>query len=285
MSPRNNEERTGAVQTPSSPVPTAQESQGDATFSFVAPTEFVELPSQGRYYPEGHPLHNEEAVEIRYMTAKDEDILTSKALIKKGIVIDRLLQNIIVDKSIKIDDLLIGDKNAIVVAARTTGYGEEYNTKITCPACLSTVTHTFHLAQAKITGPDVAASRGVEQGDDGIFYFEAPKSKVKVGVTLMTSRDERSLLKISERKKKHNLPESVLTDQLRMMIVSVNDSQDKQHINSFIDNCPAGDSRYIRNIYTDIMPNVDLTQDFECSACEHEEEVMVPFTTDFFWPK
>ena len=100
MTVRNNEDRTGAPIQDNAPV--EQMAQNNETFSFATPTEFVDLPTKGKCYPEGHPLHNKETVEIRYMTAKDEDILTSQSLLKKGLAIVRLLQNVIVDKSIKV---------------------------------------------------------------------------------------------------------------------------------------------------------------------------------------
>ena len=92
-------------------------------FSFVVPTEFVELPSQGRYYPEGHPLHGEDTIEIRHMTAKEEDILTSRTLLKKGVALDRVLQNVIVNKQISAESMLVGDRNAAIIAMREIGRG------------------------------------------------------------------------------------------------------------------------------------------------------------------
>ena len=92
---------------------------------YKSPTEMVDLPSQGYFYFDGHPLSSGK-IEIKYMTAKEEDILTSQNLIQQGTVIDKLLESLIVDKSVKLDDLLIGDKNAIMVAARILGYGKEY---------------------------------------------------------------------------------------------------------------------------------------------------------------
>jgi hypothetical protein len=121
-----------------------------APLDFSTPTEFVELPSEGRYYPEDHPLHNESVVEIRHMTAKDEDILTSRALLKKGLALDRFLKNILVDKRIDMDSLYVGDKNAILVGARVTGYGPSYDTQITCPVCATTNKFSFDLDE-----PDV----------------------------------------------------------------------------------------------------------------------------------
>ena len=104
-------------------------------FNFIVPTEVVDLPSKGKYYPEGHPLKGVDSIEIRHMTAKEEDILTSQSLIKKGLAITKLLQSIIIDKSIRVDDLLIGDKNALLVASRIHGYGPEYNVTLNCPNC------------------------------------------------------------------------------------------------------------------------------------------------------
>ena len=89
------------------------------------PTEIVDLPSKGHFYVQGHPLSSGK-VEIKYMTAKEEDILTSQNLIQQGTVIEKLLQSLIVDKSVKVDDMLIGDKNAIMGAARILGYGKDY---------------------------------------------------------------------------------------------------------------------------------------------------------------
>ena len=99
-------------------------------FSFVIPTEFVELPSKGLFYPPNHPLHNQETIEIKQMTAKEEDILTSRSLLKKGVAIERVISSVIMDKRIKPATLLVGDRNAIIIAARISGYGSDYATKI-----------------------------------------------------------------------------------------------------------------------------------------------------------
>ena len=127
MSRRNSRARSGGTEkkTPADSAVEAalslQKEEGSGLLSFVAPTEFVNLPSQGKFYPPEHPLHNKDVVEIKYMTAKHEDILTSQTLLRKGVAIDRLIENLIIDKSIKLDSLLLGDKNAITIAARKTG--------------------------------------------------------------------------------------------------------------------------------------------------------------------
>ena len=300
MAIRNNEDRTGERKiTSADPAPAIAAAEPAASapegmsLDFSCPTEFVELPSKGRFYAEGHPLRDQEHIEIRFMTAKDEDILTSKSLLKKGVAIDRFLQNIIVDKKIKVSDLLIGDKNAVIVASRITGYGADYQTKVTCPACGTSQDHSFDLEQSSISNggteaveansPDTAAE--MKTTENNTWIVQCPKSKVQVELQLLNGHHEKFLAKAAAMKKKQKLTEASLTDQLRQTIVSVNGSADKAHINKFIDVMPALDSRYLRAIYDKLMPNVDLTQHFECHSCGFEQEMEVPFTTDFFWPR
>ena len=285
MNMRNNEERVGAAAQPSPP-PQEQESRTES-FSFTVPTEFVDLPSKGKYYPADHPLCNSETVEIKYMTAKDEDILTSKSLIKKGLAIDRLLQNVLVDKNIDISDLLIGDKNALIVASRITGYGSDYETRITCPACTTTSELSFELKDVNVTHglEDLEKfSVEVDKTSNNTFVVDLPKTRVKVEVSFMTGKDEKKLVMMSERRKKNNLPESSLTDQFKMIIVSVNGDSNRDTINKFVNSMPAIDSRFLRVTYAKLTPNIDLSYNFECPECNYENKTTIPFTEDFFCP-
>jgi hypothetical protein len=279
--PRKNEDRTGAVPDQTPPLDTLTDSS--SPLSFVVPTEFVELPTQGTLYPESHPLHGQDTVEIRYMTAKDEDILASKTLLKKGLAVDRFLQNVIIDKRVKVEDLLIGDKNAIIVAARITGYGAAYEAKITCPACQETGDQSFDLEEVGINPS--AQTEEITTTEDSTFVVTVPKSGVEVEFRALTSRDERALSQLTESKRRKKLPEALLTDQLKQFIVSVNGSTEKAHINQFINSMPTMDSHFLRVAYRNAVPNVDLTQSFTCSACSYEAEMEVPFTAEFFWPK
>jgi hypothetical protein len=287
---RNNQDRLGAKpapDTPNQPVSAPVPEQEPAPLSFSTPTEFVDLPSKGLLYPEDHPLHKQETVEIRYMTAKDEDILASRNLLKKGIAIDRLLQNVIVDKRIKIEDLLVGDKNAIVIATRITGYGSDYKTNVSCPACGASVKHEFDLEEARsIEGyrDFIDEDDNVSMTENGTFLITLPKLNVEVEVKLLTGADENRYLTMSKQKKKHSLIDSTMTDQLRLFIVSVNGDTNRRTIGQLIDNMPASDSRYLRLAYGELMPNVDLTQDFACEECGHVQEMEVPLTANFFWP-
>ena len=281
MSPRNNEDRVSPKHADPPPPELAESSAN--SLSFVTPTEFVDLPSKGVYYAEGHPLHEQDTVEIRYMTAKDEDILTSRTLLRKGLVLDRLIKNILVDKAVNPEDLLIGDKNAIIVAARSTGYGSEYTTRLNCPSCGDYVEYSFDLGDAVINSGEITDD--ITKTDEGTFVIRLPKMGYDIETRLLTGRDETYLSKLSSSKKKHKIEDSLLTDQFKQFIVSVNGNTGEDVINALVENMPAYYSRFLRRQYQLVVPNIDLTQSFECSSCDLEQKMEVPFTADFFWTR
>jgi|TARA_R110000824_G_scaffold5670_9_gene26125 hypothetical protein len=284
---RNNDERSGALPSAEAPlaVAAAQQQNNSIGLNFVVPTEHVELPSKGQFYPDGHPLHNEETLEIKHMTAKEEDILTSRTLLKKGLAVDRLLQSIIVNKKINPDDLFVGDKNAVIVSARQSAYGDEYSTKVTCQVCSETSDFAFNLSDSCHIHPDDTEDAEFVMTESGTFDIKLPKTGFTAEVRLLNGKDEKWLAKSMEQKKKARVNETTLTDQMRLFIVSVNGIKDREEINGFINVMPAADSRHMRNVYKQLSPNIDLTQDFLCSACGAETKMEVPFTADFFWPK
>ena len=261
-------------------------SAAGSQFNWALPTEFVELPSKGKYYPPGHPLHNQATVEIKYMTAKEEDILTDRALLKKGIAIDRVLENLIVNKAIKLDDLLVGDKNAILVKARTTGYGSSYDTRVICPNCLTPCEHSFDLEElGHIDFEQSLEDDEVELTESNTFRVTLPMSKVTIECRMLTGGDESSIAKKALRNDRKNEASTTLTTQLGMLIVSINDNTDKFTKAKFIAAMLARDSRYLRGILEKVTPNIDMTQDFECEHCGEQAVLEVPLNTDFFWPK
>ena len=283
---RNNEDRVGAP-SDAADAPSLVETQDKLSFS--VPTEIVDLPSRGEFYPEGHPLRGKETVEIKYMTAKEEDILTSESLLRKGIALDRMLQNIILDKTVNVNDLLVGDKNALFVAARITGYGEDYDTTVTCPACFKTQEYTFDLStcgpKPLLKGEALSGLEGVSYNNDGTYSIELARSKATVKVRLLTGKDEKLIEQNKVNKKKHKLPDTNLTDLLKTIIVSVDGSASRQDVESFVDMMPARDSRLLRKIYPLLAPNIDMSQEFQCSSCGHEQALEVPVTANFFWPE
>ena len=287
---RNNEERTGAVQQPDSPAP-AQSQMGHKGLDFVAPTEFVEIPSKGKFYPQGHPLCGVESVEIRQMTAKQEDILSSRTLLKQGVAIDRFLQSVLVDPRLDSSSMLVGDKNALIVAARCTGYGHDYGTTLTCPNCGATNKVDIDLTEAKQTYEGYSPESGSEPlegvegpNPEGNYYITLPVSKVTFEVKLMTGVDEKAFAKRLEHRKKRRQAEAMLTDQFKTFTLSINGVTDIKKVYKFIDDLPVRDSRFLRTAYSKLSPALNLKHDFMCRECEHEQEVEVPITAQFFWP-
>lgn len=281
---RNNLERLG-LDTKS-----PQDDNGAVTsaLNFVVPTEIVDLPSKGLYYPEGHPLYGKDTIEIRYMTAKDEDTLTNVSLLKKGLALEKVLQDIILDKSIRSEQLLVGDKNAIIVAARKSAYGSDYQTKITCPSCGKSQEYEFDLNSLNIKQPvsdEELNESNIVRTENCTFMFNLPILKVPVELKLMTGRDENFITQKTREAQQLKKEIDSLTLQLSVMIKSINGKEDRQVINEASALLPAKDSRAIREVYKTISPNVDLSHDFECKACSYETRLEVPFTSDFFWPK
>ena len=276
---RNNPERSGARKS-SQPPP----EEMTKSLQFVTPTEFVELPSKGRGYPEGHPLCGEEVIEIRFMTAKDEDILSSQTLIKKGLAIERFMQNIIVNKRIKSSSLLIGDRNAVIIAARKSGYGASYDTSVMCPACGERTPFSFDLNEPSIKEAVSDKKFNISETESGTFIVVPPLSEFKIELRLLTGKEELELAERARNRKRKNQQEALVSDQLKLMIVSLEGSKDQAIINKYVNSMPTQDSRYLRQAFRAITPDVKIAKDFECPSCDHEQELEVSFGADFFWP-
>lgn len=277
-------ERMGGGAVPQADPPTPENVTAQSPLQFVAPTEFVDLPSKGMGYNEDHPMFGKDTIEIRYMTAKDEDILTSKTLLKKGVAVERFLDNIIIDNNVQASTLLTGDRNAIIIAARISGYGSDYATTVACPACSSTSPFTFDLNKTFVHEATLDEKINLSQTPEGNFVTQMPLSKFEVHFKLLTGKDEIYLAQLTNNKAKGKMPESVLTDQYKRMIISVSGYTDQNVINQFVDNLPTRDSRHLRNCYKMANPDVKVIDDYSCTACGFEQELEVPFGADFFWP-
>ena len=280
-----NKSRTGAKKASTAATPGSPMGAPGGQLIFETPTEFVELPSQGRFYPSDHPLHNAETIEIKHMTAKEEDILASRTLLKKGLALDRLIQSVICDKSIDPSTLLVGDKNAILIAARETGYGEEYDTQVMCPACNNISRITCNLDDRAISHGGTYNGEEVEFTANGTFPCHLPALNMTVELRLLTGKEENYLARLIKGKKEKNLPESSLSDLMRMIIVSVEGHTDGPTLSKLVEMMPARDARLLREVYTSVIPTVTLQHDFSCPACDHEGILEAPLNAEFFWPK
>ena len=273
MARRNNKNRASAPAAP--PVP-----QFSGALSFTRPTEFVQLPTEGRFYPEGHPLHLVPEVEINYMTAKEEDILTSRALISRGVVIDRLIQSVLVDKTIDVTTLYPGDKTALMIAARATGYGSEYAGQVTCPACSHKHEHVIDLTNLPIK----KIPEDINLTSAGTFSVKLPVTGFTAELRILSSKEQKFLEDSGKTNVKHNLPEANRTNLLKMIVVSINSISDRQELENFIDQMPAQDSRTIKKIYDSVNPSLDMDQEVQCPNCQHVVVREVPLGINFLWP-
>lgn len=235
------------------------------------PTEIIELPSRGLLYPEGHPLA-EGKIEIKYMTAREEDILSTQSYIKQGVVLDKLCEAVIVTKGVKFDDLLVGDKNALLLAARAYGYGPEYETKVTTSAG-NEVPITIDLSSV----PHKVFDETLITPHVNEFEYKLPKAGNVIKFKILTVGDQKQIdasLK-GLRKAQDIYGTQNLTTRFRYMILSVDGSTDKLTINKFIHNMLAVDSRAFREYINKISPDVDLEVEGE------DPETGEPFRNNF----
>ena len=240
---------------------------------FKIPTETVDLPSKGLLYPKDSPLA-EGKIELKYMTAKEEDILTNQNYIRQGTVIDKLLQSLIVTK-INYNDLLVGDKNAIMVASRILSYGANYNFNY------DGVEQEIDLSSIE----NKPLSKEIEQTESNNFTFTLPHSENVVTFKLLTHGDEGKIENEVKGLKKLNKEQTPdVTVRLAYMITSINGSEDRKDIREFVNNYfLAKDAREFRKYYGSISPDVDLNVTLIDSNGD-EEDTDLPIGINFFWP-
>lgn len=243
-------------------------------------TEIITLPSGGGdYYSIDNPLRDGK-LELRLPTARDEDILASKSLIQKGVVIDVFLKSLVVDKNIDLDRMLIGDKNAVLFAARMLLYGNEYPVEMQCPRC-------SHNNNIVVDISEFETKELIESpNSDGLFSFELPRSKKKIMFRLFTYKDELDLTESKKKMKKYqkNYSDSNLTSIYKKMIVSVDGNNNALEIGNFIDNMSTIDSKAFRDYWSKVTPDIDTSFEFECEECQYTERSGLPITAQFFWP-
>jgi hypothetical protein len=241
---------------------------------FKFPTEVVDLPSKGLVYPADNPLSSGK-IEMKYMTAKEEDILTNQNYIKQGVVLDKLLKSMIVSP-INYDDLIVGDKNAIMIASRILGYGKDYSFKVGDETVTIDLTEcpTRYLDEKSIT-PGV-----------NLFNYTFPYSKTEITYKLLTGKDEKEVqAELDGLKKIDKNSSAELSTRLKYMILSVGGDSDKKTIREFVDNyLLARDSKDFREHLRKTQPDIELSASYINSNGE-SEVINVPITVTFFWPE
>ena len=250
-------------------------------FGLDIPIESVPLPSRGIIYPQDSGFYSKETLDIKPMTAREEDILTSRAYIKNGTVLTELMKSCLVDKSINPDNLISGDRNALLVSLRITGYGADYEVEVDCPECGAKNKQTFDLSTLKIKRLEVDP---VEAGQN-LFELTLPVTKKNVRVRFLTGNDEQEMMIIAQRRKKSGFETtSTVTDRLSRSIVSIDGIKDKNKINAFVRNIPARDSLALRKFLDRYEPGIEMKAWMTCTSCHEESEVKLPMGVSFFWP-
>lgn len=251
-------------------------------FGWEIPVDVAPLPSAGVIYPANSSLHGRDKVEIKAMTAKEEDIIMSKAYSKLGTTITELIRSCLIDKSIDPNLMLVGDRQALLVAIRITGYGADYRCEVDCGDCGKRGTDVFDLSSLEIE------PLKVDPTVPGLNEFDVilPVSKKKVTLKFLTGRDEEELSIEVERRKKllGDAAENPITTRMQHQIIRIDNITDRNKIASFVVNMPARDSKFLREFYANNEPGIKMKSRYSCSHCGAESEVNLPMGASFFWP-
>lgn len=259
----------------------SREDYAKKEFGLEIPVDAVPLPSKGVVYPENHPLHLCEFVEYKAMTTREEDILMSRALIKKGTVIKELIKSCLMDRNIRVESLLSGDQVALMLAIRSSGYGTEYCPSLDCPKCEAKNDLVISLDELELKPLTV---QPVEVGVN-LFEFILPVSGKKVLFKFSTVEDEEKvLLEMEQKKKRGLLNDNLVTTKLLSSVVSVDGNTDKSDISKFVSYMSAKDSKALRKYMLDNEPGVNTEVEFQCKACDHFDRIVMPMGREFFWP-
>ncbi|MEK6829910.1 MAG: hypothetical protein AABY15_07355 [Nanoarchaeota archaeon] len=245
---------------------------------FQVPTETVELPSKGVFYP-----NNKSSVTIKYLTAEEDDILYSGDLIKSGKVLDVLLDKAVMDKDLRPEDMLSGDRNFLLIEMRKTGLGNEYVPgEIQCPSCGQVHEPTIDLDKLKAKSLEIAPD------SMGEYDVQLPLIKANIKFRFLNGKDEKRLSKTNDTKGGKNTGgikvSKLITEKYLMQIMEVNGNRDKLYIKKFIGIMPMKDSAFFREYVRRIEPGLDLSYDFECPSCGHIDNRDIPVTPKLFYP-
>jgi len=242
---------------------------------FQIPFDVIPLPSNGLLYP-----GQEGTVKVEYMTAMDENILTSPNLIKSGKVLDILMERKIKQSPVPIDNLLIGDRNAIMIWLRATGYGEMYPVKLTDPT--SGVEFEYEIDLSTLKTKELP--KNIQPDEKGEFEFVLPKSKKKIKFTLLTVGDEKTILSRAEKYEKATKSQvsNALTYRLQAQIKEIDGNRDINFVQGFVNVMPAYDSLKFREYSDSIEPGIDMSVEVEGPTGTFQAPITLGL--NFFWP-
>jgi hypothetical protein len=241
--------------------------------NFKLPTEQVDLPSKGLLYPKDSPLASG-TIEMKYMTAKEEDILTNQNYINKGIVVDKLLESLIVSK-VNFNDILIGDKDALLIASRILGYGKDYS--------FTYAGEDISVDLTTLKNKELDSTLVVDGKNE--FTFDLPHTDNVITFRLLTQKNEKEIQReIDGLKKITPSATKDLSTRMKYMITSINGASENSAVRDFVDNgFLAKDARAFREYYGKIVPGINTTISHEF-ADGVEEDLVIPINANFLWP-
>ena len=243
-------------------------------------THYVDLPTKGTFYPENHPLHGVESLEVKMLTTKEEDILTNTSYIEKNIMLDKLIEAIIfVD--VKAKEMHEADQLAILIASRIEAYGADYPISLLCKSCLGEYVYEFDL----LTIEPAEKTSKYERTAAGTFIVELPKSEKAVEFKHLTPKEIGSIEASVEKMKKLNINTSFNNEFYKRVVLSVDGSADKDEVGALIESLRIMDSRKLFSTYKETLPNLDTSYTSVCPHCQHSNEGGLPIQANFFFPE
>jgi hypothetical protein len=234
--------------------------------NLTLPHDMVQLPSEGLFYK-----NKKKAVKVGYLTAADENILMGGGLD----LTYNLLRSKLYEPDMKIEDMLEGDVEAILVFLRNTGFGPEVELNLVDPQTKKPFKTTVVLDQLSIV-------KGQTPSEDGTFIVTLPKSEATVKLKPMTYGDINEIQKMIDSYPQGRTAPRV-TWRLNKEIVEVNGVTDRAEIVKFVESMPIGDSKFIRQFMNQNEPRLDMTREAIAPSGE-KLTVNVGFGVEFFRP-
>lgn len=276
-------------QSPEAPLYQQQVSQNAVQSKVKYDVIKIALPSEGKFYPVGHNCYGLQEIEVRNMTTSDEDILRTRNLVVTGKSVTRLLDKVILTPNIKSDDLLVGDRLAILVALRITAWGSEYKPylkqTVICPSCDSEFIPKFDLSNLSVRKP----KDSLVADESNCYRVHLPRSKKDVLVKFLTNKDESLIDDIVKARKKNQIGiddgiDHTGTIRLQQQVVAVDGNFDRSFVNDFVETLNSFDVRVIRQFIYWNEPILDFNQSIECPECKIPFDLEVPITDELLYP-
>lgn len=263
----------------SAPLPT-RDKLSPLGISFVVPTEMVKLPTAGKFYSSSNPLKNIEEVEIRHMTAKEEDILSGLGAETQDNLYNKLINELLVEESYSADDFCEEDKTALLLSARATGYGPDYSINDICLACGEFTKFTFDLKKTEVIQPEL--ENFVYNQDMDEYILKLPVSELEITIKSFGEEDVKFLDKERNQKEKYNIEYNYTTSYLKRIIISVEGHTDPEIIDKLVNVMPAADAKLLNQFYNNCRPRLSTSQEVSCEKCGATSRKEVPVSWAFF---